>query len=87
MNEERESERSAALEARLHANTLRGKLPAPAMRRALRKNLGLPAVAVAEFCGVSRQLVSMWEAGTRTPSGPRLEAYVEFLDRLTRERS
>jgi DNA-binding transcriptional regulator YiaG len=32
--------------------------------------------------GVTRQTVSKWELGRRTPSGPLLEAYVAVLDEL-----
>jgi len=61
---------------------LRRRLPPPALRRAIRESSGLSGSTVAKALGVSRQTVSHWECGVRTPRSPLLEAYVEILDEL-----
>jgi transcriptional regulator with XRE-family HTH domain len=52
------------------------------MRKAIREGSGLSAAYVAGELGVTRQAVSHWECGVRTPRGPLLEAYVAVLDEL-----
>jgi DNA-binding XRE family transcriptional regulator len=72
--------------ATLHelSNRLRARheLPPPELRRALRKAAGASQADIAEVVGVTRQSVSFWEAGTRTPRGPNLESYVDVLEVL-----
>ena len=63
----------------------RQRLPAPALRRVIRKSVGVSQAAVAEVCGVDRASVSRWESGQRRPSGPRLVAYVGLLEKLAAE--
>ena len=43
----------------------------------------MSAAELANFLGVSRQAVSHWERGTRTPGPEALEAYVAVLDELS----
>lgn len=40
----------------------------PIQIKALRESLGMTQTQLAEVCGVSRQAVYQWEAGTRNPS-------------------
>ena len=58
---------------------LRHDLPVPAERRAIRKAAGLSQGELAEAIGVTRQAVSHWEAGTRTPKGDLLDRYVSAI--------
>jgi transcriptional regulator with XRE-family HTH domain len=55
------------------------ELPDPAMQRALRKAVRASLAEVADAVGVTRQAVSMWELGQRSPSPQHLEAYVDVL--------
>lgn len=55
------------------------ELPSPAIRRTLRRAAGASQADVAEVVGVTRQAVQLWEAGTRTPRGSNLGAYLEVL--------
>ncbi|QIY95871.1 helix-turn-helix transcriptional regulator [Streptomyces sp. S1D4-11] len=61
---------------------LRQDLPAPAERRAIRQAAGLSQGELAEAIGVTRQAVSHWEAGTRTPKGALLDRYVAAIRTL-----
>lgn len=61
---------------------LRKDLPSPAERRAIRKAAGLSQGELAEAIGVTRQAVSHWEAGTRTPQGALLDRYVSAIRTL-----
>lgn len=61
---------------------LRKALPTPAMCRALREAAGVSAAQVAAPVGVTRQTVSKWELGTRTPRGEHLRRYLDVLDAL-----
>jgi transcriptional regulator with XRE-family HTH domain len=47
------------------------------MQRALREAAGASLAEVAEAVGVTRQAVSMWELGQRSPRAHYLEAYLE----------
>lgn len=60
----------------------RNELPPPTVRRALRTAAGCSLEEVAEVVGVTRQAVTLWEGGARTPRGANLEAYVEVLRTL-----
>ena len=60
------------------------ELPPPATRRALRQAAGVSLADVADVVGVTRQAVSLWELGARTPRNTNLRAYVEIL-RIFRE--
>ncbi len=64
----------------------RRALPPPVARRALRQAAGVSLLAVARACGVSRQAVAHWEAGTRQPRDEHLAAYLQAL-RLLREKA
>jgi len=61
---------------------IRRRLPSPQMRRALRVASGLSAAELAALMGVTRQAVSKWERGVRTPRGQHLATYVAVLERL-----
>ncbi|WCD86388.1 hypothetical protein KPP03845_102734 [Streptomyces xanthophaeus] len=65
--------------SRLH---VRRGLPEPNERRALRAAAGLTQQELADAIGVSRQAVSYWEAGLRTPRGKFLDAYTEAIAAL-----
>jgi transcriptional regulator with XRE-family HTH domain len=52
------------------------------MRRALREANRISAAELARPLGVTRQTVSKWECGKRTPRGELLAAYVAVLDEL-----
>lgn len=65
---------------------LQRDLLSPEQRRALREAAGLSQDDIAEACGATRQAVSHWENGTRTPTGEYLEKYVSVL-RTLREAS
>jgi DNA-binding XRE family transcriptional regulator len=73
-----------SLTQRLHA---RRELPSPDVRRTLRRLAGASQADVAEVVGVSRQAVQLWEAGTRTPRGTNLDAYLEVLRAFRRAMS
>lgn len=56
-------------------------LPTPAERRRLREAANLTKTEIAKAVGATRQAVTSWEAGTRTPR-KYLERYVEVLNAL-----
>jgi transcriptional regulator with XRE-family HTH domain len=60
----------------------RRKLPPPKVRRAIRLAAGASQADVGEVVGVTRQSVSLWEAGSRTPRGGHLDAYLDVLRTL-----
>lgn len=74
-----------ALEQALDAARVRRRLPTPAARRHLRNSAGISQAAIAEAVGVSREAVSLWESGLRTPSPEHAERYLEVLDQLATE--
>lgn len=74
----------AELEKRVRT---RRALPAPAVRRALRKASGATQADVAEVVGVTRKAVGLWEGGERTPRGANLDAYLEVLEAFKRAMS
>lgn len=61
---------------------LRELLPSPAKRRRLRERAGVSQEDVALSVGVTREAVTRWEAGTRTPRGRILDRYVAVLQHL-----
>lgn len=61
------------------------ELPDPATRREIRERAQVTLAEVAAVCGVSRQAVSLWEAGTRDPREENLLAYVALLNALRAE--
>ncbi|MFC7488779.1 helix-turn-helix domain-containing protein [Knoellia sp. CPCC 206453] len=77
------AQNGAALELGERARLAR-RLPSPALRRAIRLEAGLSTVQLGRAMGVTRQAVSQWETGTRTPRGDHLIAYVAVLDELRR---
>jgi transcriptional regulator with XRE-family HTH domain len=60
-------------------------LPPPATRRALRIAARISLTEVAQTVGVTRQCVSPWELGVRTPQGDNLERYARVLAMLAKE--
>ncbi len=79
-------EPEAAVAAVAERVRLRRRLPSPQMCRAIRASSGLSAAELADLMGVTRQAVSKWERGIRTPRGAHLEAYVAVLEELRTER-
>jgi transcriptional regulator with XRE-family HTH domain len=71
--------------ADLSQRIARRELPPVEMRRALRRGAGLTLSDVAEVVGVTRQAVSWWERGRRTPRGRNLDAYGDVLRALRRD--
>lgn len=65
-----------------HKITLRRQLPSPETRRAMREMAGVSTADVAAALGVSRQTVSNYETGKRSPRGRHLEGYLEILEML-----
>jgi transcriptional regulator with XRE-family HTH domain len=57
-------------------------LPPPEQRRALREAAELTQQELADVIGVSKQAISHWETGIRTPRGAFLGRYVEALRTL-----
>lgn len=62
----------------------RRDLPPPPARKALRKAAGVSLSEVAGIVGVTRQAVSLWEAGERTPRAANAAAYLEVLREIKR---
>ena len=65
-----------------HKRRLVRSLPSPALRRSIREDAGLTQEDVATALGVSRAIVSRWEAGLRRPPGRRLTDYAQLLKEL-----
>jgi transcriptional regulator with XRE-family HTH domain len=62
------------------------RLPEPAARRQLREAAGLTQQELARSVGVSREEVSRWESGRRSPRrGRTLLRYLTLLDLLAAE--
>lgn len=57
-------------------------LPTPEERRAIREAAGLSQGELAEAIGTTRQAISNYETGARTPRGARLERYVTAIRTL-----
>ena len=68
----------------LHRETERRRreLPAPALRRRIREDSGIPQSVVAYAVGVSAAAVSRWESGERNPRGRVLRRYSRLLEQL-----
>jgi len=60
----------------------RRRLPAPAMRKAIRVQAQATQADLASLLHVQPETICRWESGTRTPSGRHLVRYVELLDEL-----
>ena len=73
---------TAAAAAVARQFNIRRTLPPPGMRRALREANGLTTTDLATPLGVTRQSISKWESGKRTPRGELLKAYVAVLEEL-----
>ena len=67
------------IRSRLH---IRRELPTPAECRALRISSGLTQEELAAAIGVTRQAVTQWETGARSPRGRLLDAYAEAIATL-----
>jgi DNA-binding transcriptional regulator YiaG len=78
---------AATLESLSQRLEARRQLPTPDVRRTLRRVAGASQADVAEVVGVTRQAVQLWEAGTRTPRGANLDAYLEVLRAFRRAMS
>jgi len=63
---------------------IRRRLPDPAMCRAIRVRAGASKQDVATPLGVTRQCITLWESGKRTPQGKNLLAYASVLMLLER---
>lgn len=74
---------SATLDELTQRLQARRDLPPPEMRRLLRKAAGASQQDVARVLDVTRQSISLWEHGTRTPRGANLDAYLEVLRAFT----
>lgn len=61
---------------------VRRDLLTPAQRRNLREAAGLSQQELADAIGVTRQAISHWEVGTRTPRGALLDRYVDAIRAL-----
>lgn len=61
---------------------VRRDLPGPDQRRELRETAALSQQDLADIVGVTRQAISHWESGIRTPRGVLLDRYVEALRTL-----
>ncbi len=62
----------------------RRTLPEPSVRRAIRRAAGVSLEDIANVVGVTRQAVSLWELGQRTPRPRALNTYVDALRALQR---
>ncbi len=71
----------------LERKTAIRRLPDPEVRRLLRIRAGITQAELAAALDVSRPAVCRWERGQRSPTGERLEAYLEALERLARVES
>lgn len=76
---------TTAADAIRHRMQIRRDLPPPSERRALRKAAGLTTAELGAAVGVSKQAITSWENGTRTPRGMSLERYVDALRALREE--
>lgn len=61
---------------------IRCNLPDPAECREAREAAGMSQQEIAQIVGVSKQAVSHWEAGIRTPRGALLYRYAEAVRAL-----
>ena len=59
--------------------------PSPERRRAIREAAMLTQVDIAETIGVSRAMVSRWEAGLRGKGEGKMAEYMELLDVLAND--
>jgi len=61
------------------------RLPAPAVRSAIRHAAGITQQQLADELGVDRVTVARWELGQRTPRGDLRRRYVDLLEALQDE--
>jgi DNA-binding transcriptional regulator YiaG len=73
------------LDAALALARKKKQLPAPPVRRHLRKGAGLSQLVVAHAIGVTKTAVSLWESGRREPRGENLVKYLALLDHLAQK--
>ncbi|WP_455362006.1 helix-turn-helix transcriptional regulator [Streptomyces sp. SYSU K21746] len=66
---------------------VRRDLPCPEQRRELREAAGLSQQEIADVIGVTRQAVSHWEAGIRTPRGALLDRYIDAIRALREQKA
>lgn len=57
-------------------------LPNVRRRRSLRRKAGITQQQVADAIGVTREAVSRWESGVRSPREPHRSAYLVLLHEL-----
>lgn len=55
------------------------RLPAPAMRRAIREAAGVTQARLAKEIGVTDRSIANWETGSSRPSPRHLGTYAELL--------
>jgi len=60
----------------------RRDLPAPVVRRALRRGAKVSLAQVADEIGVTAEAVRLWELGRREPRAVHLPEYVRVLELL-----
>jgi transcriptional regulator with XRE-family HTH domain len=61
---------------------LAAQLPAPAMRKSIRKAAGVSLADMAQEFGVTPVTVLRWERGTSVPRRPQAIAYRQLLEQL-----
>jgi len=66
----------------LEKSRLARSLPAPERRTAIREAAMVTQEDIATALGVTRAIVSRWEAGLRIPSGEHLTNYARLLKAL-----
>ncbi len=75
-------EKSPSVESLLEEARLTAAMPSPTERLRLRTAAKLSRTQVAQACGVGRQTVANWEAGTSEPTPPARLAYLRLLEGL-----
>lgn len=73
------------LDEALALGRARRALPAPPARRLIRKRAGISQKDIAAELKVTREAVSLWESGARTPSPSHLPGYLAILQRCASE--
>ncbi|WP_394298565.1 helix-turn-helix domain-containing protein [Streptomyces rimosus] len=75
-------DKSPSVESLLEEARLTAAMPSPEERLRLRTAAKLSRTQVAQACGVGRQTVANWEAGTSEPAPPARLAYLRLLEGL-----